>query len=146
MAIKLQLVRDNHVICEFPLSTDDWRRGDLENEIDSMQRELENFSKVMDALANVNRVRMVAQLLADDDYTLNFKDFIDDLGLNPKLVREHAKRLCDAGFLDTPERGKYRLSPLGRVRFLAAGPAMRRILRELVDQSNDAMDSDYSVE
>jgi DNA-binding transcriptional ArsR family regulator len=134
MTIKLQLVRDDRIICEVPLSMGDWRRRDLEDEIDEMRRGLQGFSRVMDALGNANRVRMVAHLFEDEDFTLSFKDFIEELGLNPKLVREHTSRLREAGFLDMPERGKYRLSPIGRIRFLAAGPAMMRILRELGDQ------------
>jgi DNA-binding transcriptional ArsR family regulator len=146
MAIKLQLVRDDRVICEIPLSMGDWRRSDLEDEIDEMRRGLEDFSRVMDALGNANRVRMMAHLFEDEDFTLSFKDFIEELGLNPKLVREHTSRLRDAGFLDMPERGKYRLSPLGRLRFLAAGPAMRRILRELGDQLDLDEESESTVE
>lgn len=134
MTIKLQLVRDDRIICEVPLSMGDWRRRDLEDEIDEMRRGLQDFSRVMGALGNANRVRMVAHLFEDEDFTLSFKDFIEELGLNPKLVREHTSRLREAGFLDMPERGKYRLSPIGRIRFLAAGPAMMRILRELGDQ------------
>jgi len=113
---------------------DDWRRHDLEREMDQMRRGTEEFSRIADALSNENRMRMVAHLIERDDHTRSFKDFIEELGLNPKLVREHTRRLHDAGFLDSPERGKYRLSPLGCVKFLAAGPAMRRILGELGEQ------------
>ncbi len=134
MTLKLQLVKGSRILCEVPLSVGEWTRHSLELEIHEMQRELENFAKVMGVLGNANRVRMVARLMEDGDFTLGFKDFIEELGLNPKLVREHAKRLSEAGFLESPQRGKYSLSPLGRIRFLAVGPGMRRILQEISDQ------------
>ncbi|MFQ5711917.1 MAG: winged helix-turn-helix domain-containing protein [Candidatus Geothermarchaeales archaeon] len=133
MGLKLRLVEDGKILFEIPISPEDWVGDDLRHECHRFVEEVEEISKVFDAFTNDKRVRMMRSLLEDDDFMLSFNDFLKDLNMNPKSVREHAERLSEAGFLEHPDRGKYRLSELGRRRFITAGLALRRILQFLDD-------------
>ena len=133
MGFKLCLIRDGEILCEFPLSPEDWLRDDLERECDKLEEQTEYLLKILDVFTNENRLRMMKRLLEEDKFMLRFNDFITDLKMNPKIIREHAHRLSEAGFIDYPARGKYRLSNLGKKRFITAGLALRRIL-EILDE------------
>ena len=85
-------------------------------------------------MLNENRIRMLRTLVEDEDSTLSFKEFMDTLEMNPKLIREHTIRLSQAGFLDSPSRGKYHLSRAGRLLFMAAGPALLRVFDTLMKE------------
>jgi hypothetical protein len=134
MSLRLLLARDNEILCEIPLSPSDWRKDELEDELDVFRRGIERLFRTYSALLNENRIRMLRTLIEDQDSTLRFKDFMDMLNLNPKIIREHAMRLSEAGFLESPSRGKYHLSPTGRLLFMAAGPAFLRIFNALVEE------------
>ncbi len=131
MGLKLILTKDEKVLCEVPLSLDEWTREDLHNEFTQLQGELDEFAKVLDAIANLNRVRMVCHLLEDENCTSTFKAIMEELDMNPKLIREHAAKLQRASFLECPHRGKYRLSEMGRFGFMATALAMSRVLKTL---------------
>ncbi|MFQ6077056.1 MAG: hypothetical protein ACE5Z5_13160 [Candidatus Bathyarchaeia archaeon] len=134
MALKLRLVKGRRVLCEIPLSPREWSKDELTEELDRTEREFEDFHKLLEAMTNVNRVRMVRCLLEDDDFTMSFKEFMNGLGMNPKVIREHAMKLHRAGFLESPDRGKYRLSELGRFSCMMTGLAFRRILHILKEE------------
>ena len=134
MGLKLLLARDNQILCEIPLSPDEWGKNDLDEEFETLHRELQNFGKVLAAVMNENRVQMLHRLMDDDDLTLSFTDFRDGLGLNPKMIREHTMKLQEAGFLESPRRGKYRLSKRGEVSFMMTGLALRRMLEILREE------------
>ncbi|MEM2914014.1 MAG: hypothetical protein QXH91_01240 [Candidatus Bathyarchaeia archaeon] len=84
--LKLQLVKDDDILFEIPLSIDDWPRDQLENELATLEEEFSSISKVFDALSHETRLRMMKRLLEDSDLSLSFADFMRDLELNPKLV------------------------------------------------------------
>lgn len=134
MALRLRLVKGRRVLCEVPLSPREWSKDELAEELDRVEREFEDFHRVFEAMSNVNRVRMVRCLLEDDDFTVSFKEFMDDLGMNPKVIREHAMKLHQTGFLESPDRGKYRLSELGRFSCMMTALAFRRILNILREE------------
>ena len=134
MGLKLLLTKDNQILCEIPLSPNEWIRNDLEEEFELLHREIQNFTKILAIVMNEDRVQMLHHLIDEDDLTLSFTDFRDDLRLNPKMVREHTMKLQEVGFLDSPKRGKYRLSKRGEVSFMMTSLALRRILKMLWEE------------
>ncbi len=134
MGLRMLLVEDGKILCEVPLSPKDWLKEDLEKEYERLEEDLREISRVFEVFTNVSRVRMMRSLMEDEDFMLSFKDFMEELDMNPKSVREHAARLFEAGFLERPSRGKYRLSELGRLGFMMGGLAMKRMLRALEDE------------
>ncbi|NIM45519.1 MAG: hypothetical protein GTN80_07740 [Nitrososphaeria archaeon] len=134
MGLKLQVVKNGKILCEVPLSPREWPREDLESECHMLEEEIEELSKIFEALTNETRMRMMTRLLGEEDFMLSFNDFLRGFNMNPKSVREHAHRLSEAGFLENPGRGKYRLSELGRRKFVAAGLALRRMLNILSEE------------
>jgi len=134
MGLKLLLEKDGKILLEVPLSPDDWHKKELKREVAHFQREVEDCMKFYEAFTNENRVRMLQRLLEDEDYSLKFNEFKEDLGLNPKIIREHAIKLRDIGFLESPRRGEYRLSKKGLICFMMNGLAMRRMLRMVTEE------------
>ena len=135
--LRLLLERDGEILCEVPLSRSDWLSDELDDELNLFRRRMQVLFRTYSAMLNENRVRMLRTLLQDEDSTLSFKEFMDALKMNPKVVRENALKLSEAGFIESPSRGKYQLSTLGSMLFIVAGPALLRILdtlREEVDE------------
>jgi len=131
VGLKLSLVKDNDVLFEIPLSMEDWPREDLEDELASFEQEFEKFSRLFDALSHQTRLRMMKRLFEDEDLTLGFSDFMKDLALNPKIVWENTRKLCDSGLLTKSDDGKYQCSELGQAEFLMVSLALRRLLQVL---------------
>jgi len=133
MGLKLQLVRDGHVIFEVPISITEWPRELLEDELESIDESFQRFSKMFDALSNETRIRMMMKLLMEENTSVRFADLMQDLGLNPKIVWENLGKLSQCGFLEKTGRGKYRCSEFGQRAFMLMGLAMRRLL-EIMDE------------
>jgi DNA-binding transcriptional ArsR family regulator len=127
LGLRLLLARDDEILCEVPLSLDDQDRSELDDEMGILRREMHHLLRTYSALTNRNRIRMLRTLMEDDDLTLSFKELMERLNMNPKIVREHAMRLAEAGFVTSPARGKYQLSSPGQALFMAVGPALLRI-------------------
>ena len=70
---------------------------------------------------------MVKRLFEEDDCTLGITDFIKDLGLNPKIVWQNTKKLCDGGLLEKGKNGKYGFSSTGKAEFLIVSLALRHL-------------------
>jgi len=132
MSVKVLLVKNNKVLMELPLSADAWPRDRLQRELTSFEEEYERFTKLFDALSHQTRLRMVKRLFEEDDYTLGFTDFIKELGLNPKIVWQNTKKLCDSGLLEKGEDGKYSFSEPGKTEFLMLSFVLRH-LREMFE-------------
>ena len=126
--LKLQLVNDREIIWEIPLSISEWVKEDLETEIDGIERELDSFSNIFEALKNQNRMRMLCSLIEDKNHTLNFTDFIEKFSMNPKLVRENVLKLYYVGLVDKPGRGEYRLTKKGQYCFMMINLTLKKIL------------------
>jgi len=131
MKLKLQLLKDNKVIFEMPLSMDDWPRNRLENELDLFEQDLGRFSRLFDALSHETRLRMMTRLFEDDNLTLSFADFMRDLDLNPKIVWEGTRKLREGGLLTKSPDGKYRCSDPAVAEFLMLSLALRRLLKAM---------------
>jgi len=129
--LKLQLLKDNKVVFEVPLSMDEWPRERLENELDSFGRELGRFTRLFDALSHETRLRMMTRLFEDADLTLSFADFMRDLDLNPKIVWEGTRKLREGGLLTKSPDGKYRCSDPAAAEFLMLSLALRRLLKAM---------------
>jgi len=127
MKLKLVLKKNGEVLFEMPLSTEDWTKNRLANELNSFERELDRFSKLFDALSHETRLKMMKRLLEDPDLTLGFGDFMRDLGLNPKTVWESTRKLQEGGLLVKSEDGRYRFSEPGMAEFLMLSLALRRL-------------------
>ena len=134
--LKLQLVNDREIIWEIPLSISEWVKEDLETEIDGIERELDSFSNIFEALKNQNRMRMLCSLIEDKNHTLNFTDFIEKFNMNPKLVRENVLKLYYVGLIDKPGRGEYRLTKKGQFCFMMINLTLKKILDSIDDQTN----------
>ena len=128
VGLKLQLVRNGHVIFEIPMSIKEWSREMLENEMNSIEEDFQRFSKIFDALSNETRLRMMRQFLMEEDASVRFADLMQDLDLNPKIVWENLGKLSQCGFLEKTGRGKYRCSEFGQRAFMLMSLAMRRLL------------------
>jgi len=131
MKLKLQIVRDGEVVFEMPLSLTDWPREQLEDELDSFEAEFQRLSKVFTALSNETRLMMMKRLMEEEDHTVNFTDFMRDLDLNPKMVRDNARKLSEGGLLEKVGRGRYRCSESGEPGFIMVSLALRRLMEAL---------------
>lgn len=130
MAIRLILVKGDEIVMELPLSAGALSKDLLQRELDHFEEEFDRFTKLFDALSHKTRLRMVKRLFEEDDLTLGFTDFIKELGLNPKIVWQNTKKLCDSGLMKKDEDGKYSCSEAGRAEFLMISLMLRQ-LREL---------------
>lgn len=128
MKLRLLLAREDEILFEIPLSMKGWSKELLEDELASFEREVDQFSKLFQALAHQTRLRMMKKLFEDEDLTLGFADFMKDLTLNPKIVWESTKKLREGGLLVKSDDGKYRCSELGQAEFLMVSLALRRLL------------------
>ena len=128
MKLKLQIVRDGEVIFQMPLSLTDWPKKQLEDELDSFEEEFQRFSKLFNALSNVNRLMMMKQVMEREDHTANFTDFMRELDLNPKLVRDNTRKLSEGGLLEKTGRGRYRCSEFGESSVIMLSLALRRLM------------------
>ena len=131
MKLKLQLLKDNKVIFEMPLTMEEWPRHRLENELASFEQEHERFTRLFDALSNETRLRMMTRLFEEDDRTLSFAEFMRDLNLNPKIVWESTRKLREGGLLTKSPDGKYRCSDPGVAGFLMVSLVLRRLLEAM---------------
>ena len=131
MGLKLIIEDEGKIILEVPLSPDDWHRRELMREVDQLRRDARRNVKFYEAFTNANRVRMLHHLLERENHTLTFKEFMTDLGLNPKIIRENAVKLQNIGFIESPSRGEYRLSKRGQLCFMMTVIAMRRMLQTI---------------
>jgi DNA-binding transcriptional ArsR family regulator len=131
MTLKIQLVQDNKILFEIPLTIEHWARDRLENELTNFENEFDRFSKLFHALAHQSRLRMMTRLFEEDDQTLAFSDFMKDLSLNPKIVWENTKKLREGGLLTKSKDGKYRIPTHGQAEFLMLSLALRRLLQTL---------------
>jgi DNA-binding transcriptional ArsR family regulator len=129
-------VQDGEIIWEIPLSPNDWPRKQLENEFDALEEDFHRFSKIFDALSNETRLRMMRRLMEEKDRTMSFADFMRDLDLNPKIVWENSRKLCDGGFLTKIERGKYSCSEFEQTAFMTMSLALRRLMKFLEEMEN----------
>jgi len=129
--LKLQLLKDNKLVFEIPLSMEEWSKTRLDNELDSFEHDFGRFARVFDALSHETRFRMMRRLFEDDDLTLGFADFMRDLDLNPKIVWEGTRKLREGGLLTKSRDGKYRASDPGVAEFLMLSLALRRLLKAM---------------
>ena len=131
MTLKLQLVRDGKVLFEMPLSPTDWPRKRLENELEAVEDDFQQFSKIFDAFSHTTRLRMMSRLMEEEDRTVTFADFMRDLDLNPKLVWENARKLREGGLLTKAGRGRYSCSELGQRTFMMMSLALKHLLEQM---------------
>jgi len=136
MKLKLQLVRNGEVLFEIPLSTTDWSRKQLADELETFEADCQGLSKVFDALSHETRLRMMKRIMEQRDRTMKFVDFMKDLDLNPKIVWENAKKLREGGFLEKVERGRYRCSDVGQSGFILVGLVLRHLVEALEETEN----------
>ncbi len=129
--LKLQIVENGKILFEMPLSLTDWPKEQLESELHSFESEFERFSSIFTALSNETRLMMMKQLVEKEDRTVNFTEFMRHLDLNPKLVRDNARKLSEGGLLEKTGRGRYRCSDFGESSFIIAGLALRRLIESL---------------
>jgi DNA-binding HxlR family transcriptional regulator len=133
MKLKLKLVRDGETLFEIPLSSTDWSKETLENELKTSEESFQRFSRIFDALSHETRLRMMRKLVQADGRTLTFADFMQDLDLNPKIVWENSRKLEKSGFLEKTSRGKYTCSQFGETTFMM----MSLVLRHLMEFLNE---------
>ena len=131
MKLKLQVVRDGEVIFEMPLYLTEWPKEQLENELGYFEAEFQILTKVFTALSNETRLMMMKRLMEEEDRTVNFTEFMRDLDLNPKVVRDNARKLSEGGLLEKIGRGRYRCSELGEPSFIMVSLALRRFMKAL---------------
>jgi len=126
--LKLQILRDDKVIFEMPLSYADWERERLENALETMETDFQRYSKIFNALSNKTRLMMMKQLLKRRNRVITFTDFMRDLNLNPKLVWENTRKLREGGLVVKVGRGRYRCSRFGETSFMMMSLVLRQLL------------------
>lgn len=131
MKFKIQLVRDDEVVFEMPLSSSDWQKEKLDDELEAFKGDALKFSRIFTALSNETRLMMMKQLVEDGNRTINFTDFMRELNMNPKLVWENARKLSEGGLVVKTGRGRYRCSEFGENGFIMMSLALRRLLGAL---------------
>ena len=132
MSLKLLLVRNDEIIMELPLSAEAWAQDTLQQELNAFEDEMERFTKLFDALSHRTRLKMVKRLFEQGDDSLGFTDFTRELGLNPKIVWQNAKKLCDGGIMRKGEDGKYGFSETGKIQFITVSLVLKH-LQEIFD-------------
>ena len=130
MALRLQIVKDGEVVFEVPLDLEDWPRDHLERELEALETSSDSLSKIFDALSHETRLRMIKRLMEERDHTMSFAEFMRELDLNPKIVWENTRRLCEGGILEKVEKGRYRCSEFGRLELMMS-LALRRLMEAL---------------
>ncbi len=136
MNLRLQLLEDDKVILEIPLSSTEWAKDELETEFEIIEDDFPRYSRFFDVLSNETRFRMMRKLLEEEDKTISFADFMHDLELNPKLVWENARKLTEGGFIKKTGRGEYGFSEFGETGFMMIGLALRRLMEALEEFEN----------
>ena len=131
MKLKLQIVRDDEVIFEMPLSTADWSKKQLVEELDAFEEDHERFSRIFTALSSGTRRIMMRRLMEDGNHAMNFTDFMRDLDMNPKLVSENTRKLSECGLVVKSGRGQYRCSEFGETGFMMMSLALKRLYETL---------------
>ena len=63
MGLKLLHVKGNKVLCETPLSPKEWVKDKLEEDFESLDEELQDYTKILLVFMNENRVLMLRHLL-----------------------------------------------------------------------------------
>jgi hypothetical protein len=132
--MRLVLFKDDGVVFEAPLSREEWSKELLEDEIDAIEQDFQQSSKLFNALSHENRLRMMKLLMANEDLSMGFAEFIRDLDLNPKLVWENTRKLSESGLLEKSENGRYRCSEFGEASFIMLSFVLRR-LRETFESA-----------
>ena len=131
MKFKLQILQDDEVIFEMPLSHADWKRERLENALEMMETDFQRYSKIFNALSNKTRLMMMKQLLERRGHVITFTDFMRDLDLNPKLVWENTRKLREGGLVVKVGRGRYRCSRFGETSFMMMSLVLGQLLESL---------------
>jgi predicted transcriptional regulator len=131
MGLKLIIEDDGKILVEIPLSPADWHRRELLREVDHLRRDVRRNMEFYEAFTNANRIRMLHRLLECENHTQTFTEFMTELGLNPKTIRENAVKLQHIGFIESPSRGEYRLSKRGQISFMMTVIAMQRMLQTM---------------
>jgi DNA-binding HxlR family transcriptional regulator len=129
--LKLKLEENGKVLWEIPLQVHAWDRRSLRRELDEIERETSRFEATFNALANRGRIRMMRMLFRDMNRPKGFTEFMNELGMNPKIVSESTKRLSRTGLIEKSEDGKYRSTRSGEAQFLMMSVAMKRMLEIL---------------
>ena len=128
MNFKLQILRDDEVVFEMPLTHADWDRERLKNALEIMETDFRRFSIIFNALSNRTRLMMMKQLLERKNRVISFTDFMRDLDLNPKLVWDNTRKLQEGGLIVKIGRGKYRCSKFGETSFMMMSLVLRQLL------------------
>jgi DNA-binding transcriptional ArsR family regulator len=132
--LRLLLVKDDKIIRSIPLSIAEMPSEKFGEEMDGFLEKLAKYEQITEALCNLNRLRILRYLMDEDDFTHSFSDFLKELGMNPKIVREHTAKLKEAGFVEPMGRGKYRFSERGRALFMTAGLAVMSVVEVLEEE------------
>ena len=125
------LVEDDRVLLELPLSARGWDRSELMTEFEGLDRDLERFSTLFNALSNAGRIRMMSTFFEDVGRPLGFTDLMNELGMNPKVVWDGTRRLRQTGLIEKDDDGRYRPTRDGEAQFLMVSIALRRLLQIL---------------
>ena len=96
---RIILESDGVKIEEIPLSPKEWIENEIENDVKKLEKDIVDINLFFDAFTNPFRVKMLGRLMENEEFTLSFSDFLSELDMNPKSVREHAVKLIDAGLL-----------------------------------------------
>ena len=93
MTLRLQIVHDDEIIFDLPLTPTEGLTNTLDDELNTFEDDFHQLSKIFAALSNETRLMMMKHLIEQRRRTINFSDFMKDLDLNPKLVWENTKKL-----------------------------------------------------
>lgn len=130
----LMLVKGGDVVFEVPLSREERPRRLFEDEMRFIEEDMQQFSRLFDALSHRNRLRMMKLLVEEKDLTMGFSEFIRNLDLNPKLVWESTRKLGECGLVEKGANGRYRCSEFGEASFIMVSFVFKH-LREMFEST-----------
>jgi len=132
MGLKIQLVSGNKIIYELPLSRDEWKREALEEELDELEKDLNEILEIHDILSNRTRMKLLCGNIKKLDS--RFTEFMEELDTNQKIISENLRRMVEMDLIKRvqkkPKDVHYKPSELGFASILTC-LAMHKILGEV---------------
>jgi len=132
MGLRIQLVKDDEVICELPLKPEEWEPQALERELRQIELNVVRMQRIHRILSNETRIRMLCEMARGS--RRRFSELMEEVDANQKVISESLRGMLENDLIekvqDRPRVLYYALSPLGFASFLSS-IAMCRIMDEI---------------
>jgi len=127
--IRVKLERNGQTILEIPIEEDVVKSLELLENV--IKGDITRMVKVFKALSNENRAKMLLELAKMDQG--RFKEFVERMRLNPKVVTSNLEMLVKEGLVEKVMRG-YRVSKFGISAIVTTMVLLRKIFEEIEEE------------